>query len=292
METVHFEIVNIVALAIACVCLLLSAFISGSEISFFSLNQQQIEDLEESPRGRRALTLLDKPEKLLATILIANNLVNVSIVVLTNFALGPVFEGMGEVLSFILQSILLTFLILLFGEILPKLYANQNPVRWAVSAAPALKFITALFSPFSSLLVSSTSIVHRMVQKKAQKISTDELSDALEVTDVKTDDDKEMLDGILQFGDTSASEIMTPRIDITDIDTALTFDEVLRTVVDSGYSRLPVYKGEQDHIVDILYSRDLLPYIGKDNSGFDWHTLLREPYFVPESRMIDRKSVV
>ena len=278
---------QVVTLVIACLALLLSGFISGSEIAYFSLSANQREELEENDRGKRALRLLGKPEQLLATILIANNLVNVTIVVLTNFALGPIFEGMGAVWSFILQSVILTFLILLFGEILPKLYANHNPVKWARFAAPGVRAMMVLCSPLSRLLVRSTSIVHRVVTKQTHNISTDELSQALEITDVEAGDDKEMLEGILQFGDTSASEIMTPRMEMTDIPTDATFDQVMETVIDSGFSRIPVYEGTQDNIRGILYSRDLLPYIGTDTSQFDWHTLLREPYYVPESRMID-----
>ena len=279
---------EIVSLVIACLALLLSGFISGSEIAYFSLTPAQEEDLDDSNAGRRVLALLRKPERLLATILIANNLVNVAIVVLTNFALGPVFTGMNAVLSFILQSVLLTFLILLFGEILPKLYANHNPMRWALFAAPALGFISTLFSPLSRLLVRSTSIVHRVVTKQAPSISTDELSQALEITDVQTDNaDKQMLEGILQFGETSAGEIMTPRMEMTDIPYSADFKEVMRIVLDSGFSRIPVYEDSEDNIRGILYSRDLLPYIGKEGADFDWRTLLREAYYVPENRMID-----
>jgi gliding motility-associated protein GldE len=144
-----------------------------------------------------------------------------------------------------------------------------------------------MFSPLSRMLVRSTSIVNRVVTKKADTITTTDLSQALEITAGTTEDDKDMLEGILKFGGTTASEIMTPRIDITDIDIALSFDEVLKIVVDSGYARLPVYEGTQDNIRGMLYSRDLLPYIGKDLNGFKWQTLLREPYYVPESRMID-----
>lgn len=145
-----------------------------------------------------------------------------------------------------------------------------------------------LFYPVARLLVSSSSIVHRVVTKQAPKISTDDLSQALELTDVEASDDKDMLEGILEFGETSASEIMTPRIDITDIDISETFEGVLKIVTESGYARLPVYDGTQDNIKGILYSRDLLPYIGHENpEGFDWHVLLRQPYFVPESRKID-----
>lgn len=281
---------QIIALIVALAALVVSGFISGSEIAFFSINQSRREHLEESDRGRRALRLLDNPERLLATVLIANNLVNVTIVVLTNFALGPVFESMGAVLSFILQTVILTFLILLFGEILPKLIANSKPEGWAVAAAPALRAIMTLVSPLARLLVSSTSIVHRVVTKQAPKISTDDLSQALELTDVKTDDDKEMLEGILEFGDTAASEIMTPRMDITDIEIKSTLDEVLKIVTESGYSRIPVYEDNQDQIRGVLYARDLLPYIGRtdlDKTDFDWRTLLRKAYFVPESRKID-----
>ena len=279
---------QIIALAVAVCALALSAFISGSEIAYFSITPARRSVLEETPRGRRALALLAKPELLLATILTANNLINVTIVVLTNFALGPVFQGMSAVLSFILQTIILTFVILLFGEILPKLIANNAPERWVMFAVPGLRFLTWLCYPVARLLVSSTSIVHRVVAKQAPKISTDDLSQALELTDVEESDDKDMLEGILEFGETAASEIMTPRIDITGIDTADTFDEVLNTVRESGYARLPVYETSHDNIRGILYSRDLLPYIGRtDLDGFDWHTLLRQPYFVPESRKID-----
>lgn len=278
---------EILALIVACLCLLISGFISGSEIAFFSVTQQCREGLEETEHGRSALCLLEKPEKLLATILIANNLVNVTIVVLTNFALGPVFDGMNEVLSFVLQTVILTFLILLFGEILPKLYANHYPMQWVRFATPGLRFVSALLSPLSRMLVRSTAIVRRVVSDKPENISTDDLTQALNITDVKADDDKEMLRGILQFGDTSASEIMTPRIDITDIPLTASFSEVMHTVNESGYARIPVYDGTQDHIAGILYSRDLLPYVESRPADFDWHSLLREPYYVPESRMID-----
>jgi gliding motility-associated protein GldE len=286
LETDPLPIFQIVILAISVLALLASGFISGSEIAFFSLSQAQRDNLEETPRGQLALKLLAKPEQLLATILIANNLVNVTIVVLTNYALGPVFANMNAVLSFILQSILLTFLILLFGEILPKLIANNYPQGWVKFATPGVYALMTLLSPLSKLLVSSTSIVHRVVTKQTHNISTDELSHALEITDVKASDDKEMLEGILKFGDTTASEIMTPRIDITDIPMSASFAEVMQIVISSGYSRIPVYDGNEDNIRGILFSRDLLPHIG-GNNDFDWHTLLREPYFVPESRMID-----
>lgn len=280
---------GIVALLLALAFLLVSGFVSGSEIAFFSLTPAQCEELDQTPRGDTVRRLLSNPQRLLATILISNNLVNVTIVVLCNFALGPVFAGMSAVLSFILQTVILTFLILLFGEILPKIYSSNYPVRWARMAAPALWAITRFFAPASKLLVGSTSIVNRVVTKKAQAVTTDELSQALEITTGTTKSDKDILEGILRYGETEASEIMTPRIDLTDLDITMTFDQVMEVVLSSGYSRMPVYEGTEDNIRGILYSRDLLPYVGRDASEGepDWRRLLREPYFVPESRRID-----
>ncbi len=285
---INFGLGNIIAIVLSIVFLCVSGFVSGSEIAYFSLTPQQCEELEEDNRGRSILKLLSQPERLLATILIANNLVNVTIVVLLNFALGPIFSGMSAVLSFILQTVLLTFLILLFGEILPKLYANHNPMSWARMAYPGVSFLVALCRPLSGMLVRSTTIVNRFVTREDHNISTDDLSQALEITDVKGADDKEMLEGILNFGNTTASQIMTPRVDLTDIDYTATFEEVLDTVVQSGYARLPVYEDTEDSIKGILYSRDLLPYIGAElPENFSWQSLIREAYYVPESRMID-----
>lgn len=276
---------QIVSLVIAMLCLVASGFISGSEISCFSLTESQIDDMDEE-QALKVRSLLAKPERLLATILIANNLVNVTIVVLTNFALGPLFRDLLDWVSFLLQTVILTFLILLFGEILPKLYATNNAVKWVLFAQPALQSLMTLFRPISGMLVRSTSIVNRVVTNNAS-INADELSQALDLTDVQANDDKQMLEGILKFGDTTASEIMTPRVEIVGIDTSSTFDQVLAQIVETGYSRLPVYDDTMDNIKGVLYSRDMLPYIGKPLNGFDWHSLLREAYYVPESRQID-----
>ncbi len=281
----QFGAAQIVSLAIALLCLAASGFISGSEISCFSLTESQIDDMDEE-QALKVRTLLSKPERLLATILIANNLVNVTIVVLTNFALGPLFGGLPDWASFVLQTVILTFLILLFGEILPKLYATNNAVKWVLFAQPALQVLMTLFRPISGMLVRSTSIVNRVVTNNAS-INADELSQALDLTDVQAKDDKQMLEGILKFGDTTASEIMTPRVEIVGIDSSSTFDQVLAKIVETGYSRLPVYDDTMDDIKGVLYSRDMLPYIGKPLNGFDWHVLLREAYYVPESRQID-----
>lgn len=284
---IDFGIGEIVALSIAVLALFISGFISGSEIAYFSLTPSQLDELDNTPKGASIRKLLSTPENLLATILIANNTVNVTIVILCNFALGPIFENLGELLSFILQTIILTFLILLFGEILPKLYANNYNLKWAKFASGGITFFMKIFFPLSSMLVKSSSIVNRVVTKKSQVLSTDELSQALEITDVKADEEKEMLKGILKFGDKTVEEVMTPRVDITDIDIDSTFEEVMEIVISSGYSRLPVYNESQDNIKGVLYSRDLLPYIGKDVKSFQWQSLIREPYYVPESRMID-----
>lgn len=278
---------QIIALLCAIGALFISGFVSGSEIAYFSLTPSQLDELEDTPKGEKILALIQAPERLLATILIANNLVNVTIVILCNYALGPVFSGMSEVLSFILQTVILTFLILLFGEILPKLIANSNNLGWARFAYGGISFMSKMFKPLTAMLVKSSTIVNKVVTKKQDDLTADDLSQALEITDVEGSGDKEILEGILKFGDTTASEIMTPRVDITYIDISSTFDEVMKIVIDSGYSRLPVYEQTQDNIKGVLYSRDLLPYIGKAPSEFEWQKLLREPYYVPESRMID-----
>ncbi len=282
-----FGVDRIIALVCAVCALFISGFISGSEIAFFSLTPTQCEELEGTPKGDGVLALLRKPERLLATILIANNLVNVTIVVLCNFALGPIFAGMSAVWSFILQTVLLTFLILLFGEILPKLYANSNNLGWAKMAEGGLTFCSKIFYPLSSLLVRSSVIVNKVVTKKQEEITADDLSQALEIANVGAAENKNMLEGILKFGDTTASEVMTPRVDVTGLDIDLTFDEVMKVVIDSGFARLPVFENSMDNIQGVLYSRDLLPHIGTDDPTFKWQSLMREPYYVPESRMID-----
>ncbi len=281
---------QIAALIIALLGLAFSGFVSGSEIAYFSLTRRMLDEADEEDgpeRNAPVRNLLRQPERLLATVLIANNMVNITIVVLTNYALGPIFSGMGEVLSFILQSVILTFMILLFGEIIPKLAAQTCPLAWARATTSAWRLLMTLLRPFSALLVRSSSIVHRVVEKKPQNISTDELSQALELTDVEKRDDSRMLQEILRFGDTTASEVMTPRVDLTALDIDSSFEEVMRVVLDSGYARIPVYETTHDNIRGILYARDLLPYVDNRAATFRWQSLLRDAYFVPESRMID-----
>lgn len=294
LEALPFGAAQIVALCFAGVALLISGFVSGSEIAYFSITPQQAEDLDESERSNAIRRLLGMPERLLATILIANNLVNVTIVVLTSFALTSLFEQMSPVANFLLQTVCLTFLILLFGEILPKLAANTNPLRWAGFACGGINFLMRLFWPLSSVMVKSTKLVNKVVTRQSRNITADELGHALEIADVENRPDKEMLQGILRFGDTNAAAIMTPRVDITGLDSDMDFAEVMDVIVTKGYSRMPVFGESQDDIVGVLYARDLLPHIpdgkqaGKEgDDGFRWQSLVREPYFVPESRMID-----
>lgn len=278
---------QIVSVVIAALALIVSGFISGSEIAYFSQGDaDDADEVDGLPVAPTVKKLLAKPEKLLATILIANNLVNITIVVLCSFAFDPLFEGMPQWQAFLIKTVALTFLILLFGEIIPKLYADVYPVNWIKHTAPALNALVRLMSPLSNIMVKGSGIVSKVVTKRAPNLSADELSQALEITDVETPDDKEMLEGILRFGDTTASEIMTSRMDITDIEYDADFASVLEKVIESGYSRLPVVGESQDDVKGLLYSRDLLPYRHND-AGFDWHTLIRKPYFVPESRMID-----
>ncbi len=298
--TVDFGVGQIVALVCAVVALFVSGFVSGSEIAYFSITPQQAEELDESPRSEAIRRLIAMPERLLATILIANNLVNVTIVVLMSFALSDLFALMPGWLDFLLQTVILTFLILLFGEILPKLVANTKPMAWARFATSGLNFFVKLFYPVSSILVHSTKSVNRVATRQSRNITADELGQALEIADVEGRQDKAMLEGILKFGDTTASEIMTPRVDIVGLDFDMTFAEVMEVVVEKGYSRLPVFGDSQDDIRGVLYARDLLPYInvgksagscqvaqGQAEGEFKWQKLIRKTHFVPESRMID-----
>lgn len=267
--------------------LFLSAFNSGSEIAYFSLTNKDIESIEDDAKRDRVQRLLEQPERLLATILIGNNLVNIMIVIVLNFAMNQMFTFNSAIANFLVQTVILTFLILLFGEVIPKLYATNNNVRFATFAAPALQVMMAIFSPISRLMVKSMGFVRKAVGRRADEISTEDLTNALQMSDVKSADEKDWLEGILKFGDKTVSEIMTPRIDIVDIDIEDSFDDVIKCIVDNGYSRMPVYENNPDNIKGVLYAKDILPYIDKNGDGFKWQSLLRPVYFVPESRMID-----
>ncbi len=278
----------IVALVFALFFLLLSGFVSASEIAFFSLSTDELESLdEESPRDRTIKSLLEKAEQLLATILITNNLVNVSVVILLNYFFSTVIDfGSASVVAFIFQTIILTFLLLLFGEVVPKFYANQNSLRWTRFACGGLAFFMRIFSPLSRFMVRSTRLFHERFTPKNNALSAEELSYALQMTHVEARDEKEMLEGIITFGGKTVAEVMTARVDITDVEYHISFSKLLEVVVSSGYSRLPVYDGSEDNIKGVIYSKDLLPY-RNESDNFEWQKLMRRAYFVPEAKMID-----
>ena len=278
---------SIIAIIVAVLGLFLSAFNSGSEIAYFSLREDDIDDIEDQHRRERVKELLANPEKLLATILVGNNLVNIMIAIVLNYAMNQIFNFHSTVLNFIVQTIILTFLILLFGEVIPKLYATNFNSKFAAMASAPLKAAVKLFSPLTALLVRSTSLVNKVVSEQTEELSVDDLTRALEVSEVKNPDDKELLEGILSFGDKTVVDIMRPRVDVVDIDQDDTFDEVVHKVIETGYSRMPVYEETPDNIKGILYAKDLLPYIGNRDNSFKWQKLMRPAYFVPETRMLD-----
>ena len=278
---------SIIAIIVSIIGLFLSAFNSGSEIAYFSLRTDDVDDIEDSHRRERVKELLAIPEKLLATILVGNNLVNIMIAIVLNYAMNQMFDFNSTLLDFIVQTVILTFLILLFGEVIPKLYATNFNVKFASMVSAPLKAAVKLFSPLTALLVRSTSIVNKVVPSQTEELSVDDLTRALEVSEVKNPDEKELLEGILSFGDKTVSDIMRPRVDVVDIDQDDDFDQVVRTVIDTGYSRMPVFQETPDNIKGILYAKDLLPYIGHRDSTFKWQTLVRPAYFVPETRMLD-----
>ena len=277
---------TIIAIIVAVLGLFLSAFNSGSEIAYFSLRPDDVDKIEDTHRRERVKELLAIPEKLLATILVGNNLVNIMIAIVLSYAMTNMFQ-FSPVLNFIVQTIILTFLILLFGEVIPKLYATNYNVKFAAMTSAPLKAAVKLFTPLTAVLVRSTSLVNKVVPQQTEELSVDDLTRALEVSEVKNPDEKELLEGILSFGDKTVSDIMRPRVDVVDIDQDDTFDEVVHKVIETGYSRMPVYEETPDNIKGILYAKDLLPYIGNRDNTFKWQTLIRPAYFVPETRMLD-----
>ena len=278
---------SLIAIIVSLFGLLLSAFNSGSEIAYFSLRPADVDSIGDPNDRTRVESLLAMPEKLLATILVGNNLVNIMIAIVLNYAMNQIFTFSSTVLNFIVQTVILTFLILLFGEVIPKLYATNFNVRFAAMASAPLRAAVSLFSPLTALLVRSTSLVNKVVSRQTEELSVDDLTRALEVSEVKNPDEKELLEGILSFGDKTVSDIMRPRVDVVDIDQEDDFGQVVRKVIETGYSRMPVYEDTPDNIKGILYAKDLLPYIGQRDNTFKWQKLVRPAYFVPETRMLD-----
>lgn len=280
----------IIAILLAALLLYASGFVSASEIAFFSLSPSDLSEIEEGRHAsdRRISALLDDSERLLATILISNNFVNVTIIMLCNyFFASTIHFGNSVLLEFLLITVILTFLLLLFGEIMPKIYSAQHTLKFCRKAAPVISFLKTFFSPLSALLVRSSFLVNKCVAKKNYNISVDELSQALELTDKsEISEESNILEGIIRFGEETAKEVMTPRLDMVDLDIHAPYSEVLKCIVDTAYSRIPVYAESRDNIKGILYIKDLLPHLNKTDN-FRWQTLIRPAYFVPETKMID-----
>ena len=273
----------------AAVCLILSAFVSGSEIAYFGLSPAQLDTLEEdeSPAAVKGKFLISHSERLLASILVANNLVNITIVILLNFAINQIVTFTNSALDFVCQTVVLTFLLLLFGEIFPKLVAKNKTLKWVFKTSYPLSILYKITSPVASVMVMSSSLFNRFITKKQEQLSTDELEKALSISDIKEAQDKEMLEDILSFGEKEVSDIMISRVDVTAIEFHDSWSEAVDVIIKSGFSRIPVYDTSQDVIKGILYSKDLLPYIGKQTDSFRWQSLIRDAYFVPETRRID-----
>lgn len=275
---------------LACLLLLASGFASGSEIAMFSLTPSDLDELaeEKSERDSSIMRLRKDSERTLATILITNNLVNVTIIMLCNYVFGHLIDfGQAYWLQFVCITVLLTFILLLFGEIMPKIYCSQNPLRFCRVAVGGILLCRKVFYPLATVLIRSGVLAEKVVQKESHVLSVDDLEQALELTD-KNDikDEKNLLEGIVRFGDETAKEIMTSRQDVIDLDFKSAFPDVLKCIVENNYSRIPVYQDSIDNIRGILYIKDLLPHLGKP-SNFRWQSLIRPPYFVPETKKID-----
>lgn len=278
------------SLLVVVLLLILSALISGSEVAYFSLGPAEREHLKINPNRRNnfALRNLEYPEKLLATILVANNFVNVGVVILSSYITSNLIDfSNAPTLGFVIQVVVITFFLLLFGEIIPKVYAARFALKVAVFMSLPLLILERIFRPVNSILIYSTSFVNKRMQKHKQNISVDELSQALEMTaDHEISEDKEILEGIVKFGNKSVVEIMHPRVDVVALDIRENFDKVIAVINDSGYSRIPVFSGTFDDIRGILYIKDLLSHIQK-NANFKWQTIIRPPFYVPETKKID-----
>lgn len=296
VNTIDVSIVS--GFVILFLLLLCSALISGAEVALFSLTQVDIDNaLEEKSKPIEIVSnLLQKPQKLLATILVANNFINIAIVILFASISDILFKNVNAVINlyffevqvvFFLKLIIATFLILLFGEILPKIYASRNNLKFSKFMAYPLKVLDVIFSPLSLPMQGITKTINNKLKKQKSNLSVDQLSQALELTseDDTTKEEHKILQGIVSFGNTDTKQVMRPRIDIFALDESLKYSEIIPKIIKHGYSRIPVYKDNVDTILGVLYVKDLLPYIDEEN--FDWTSLLREPFFVPENKKLD-----
>ncbi len=298
---VLFQSINLTALIGSVVLIILlccSALISGAEVALFSLTPSDLdnENQKDSKSLKIISKLLSQPKKLLATILVANNFINIGIVLLfaklSNLLFGTLKTtldlGLVQIdLIFFIEVVVITFLILLFGEILPKVYANRNNLRFSKFMARPLQFLDGVFTPISIPMRRITMGIHKRLGKQKSNLNVDYLSQALELTseDDTTKEEQKILQGIVSFGNTDTKQVMRPRIDIFALDTSMTFKDIIPEIVKNGYSRIPVYNDNVDDISGILYAKDLLPHLGK--TKFDWKTLLRTPLFVPENKKLD-----
>ena len=264
--------------------------VSAAEVALFSLTQQDLNRLseEDSSKANRISKLLQRPKKLLATILVANNFSHIGVVIIFSFVGNSLFEAiLSPILKFIVEVLLVTFLILLFGEVLPKIYASRNNIRFSKFVANPLLLLDKLLSPISLPMRSVSIYLHEKLGKQKSNISVDQLSQALGLTSTEdtTTEEQKILEGIVSFGNTDTKQVMSPRIDIFALEMEETFAEIYQKIVDKGYSRIPVYRESIDHIEGVLFVKDLIPHINKKE--FDWNTLIREPFFVPENKKLD-----
>ncbi|RHL94321.1 gliding motility-associated protein GldE [Bacteroides intestinalis] len=287
--SVHSPTISaIIAIVLAGLLLLVSCFASASEIAFFSLSPSDLSAIDEKkhPSDEKISKLLEDTERLLATILITNNFVNVTIIMLCNFFFMSVFEFHSPIAEFLILTVILTFLLLLFGEIMPKIYSAQKTLAFCRFSAPGIWMFRSLFYPVASMLVRSTSFLNKHFARKNHNISVDELSHALELTDKEElKEENNILEGIIRFGGETAKEVMTSRLDVVDLDIRTPFKDVLQCIIENAYSRIPIYSENRDNIKGILYIKDLLPHLNKVD--FRWQSLIRPAYFVPETKMID-----
>lgn len=278
----------------ALLLLISSALISGAEVAFFSLTPAdfEVDHPKRTVRENIVISLLDKPKKLLATILVANNMINIAIILLFDSLTDTFFENINTVvlginMKFIMEVVVVTFLILLFGEILPKVYASRNKVFFSRFMAYPLNFLDSFFSPLSVPMRAMTIFIHERLGNQKSGLSVDQLSQALELTSQHdtTKEEQKILKGIVSFGNTDTKQVMRPRMDIFALNETQPYSEVIPEIIKNGYSRIPVYKDSIDSVTGILYVKDLLPYL--DQEDYDWTGLLREPYFVPENKKLD-----
>ncbi|MDN3676026.1 gliding motility-associated protein GldE [Flavobacterium paronense] len=267
-----------------------SAMVSAAEVALFSLTQQDLNTLSEEDTSKANLIskLLQRPKKLLATILVANNFSHIGVVIIFSFVGNNIFSGIASpILKFLVEVLLITFLILLFGEVLPKIYASRNNIKFSKFVANPLTFLDKLLSPISLPMRAVSVFLHEKLGKQKSNISVDQLSQALGLTSTEdtTSEEQKILEGIVSFGNTDTKQVMSPRIDIFALEMEETFAEIYNKIVDRGYSRIPVYKESIDHIEGVLFVKDLIPHINKKE--FDWNKLIREPFFVPENKKLD-----